>query len=279
VLRLADNLFSLAIIIVTYNSATEIGPCLESLVGHTAPFPTTITVVDNASSDGTADLVRRGWPSVQVIASRVNGGFSRANNIGIRATSGDYVLLMNPDTVAPPGAIQTLVRGLASHPDAAIAGARLLSDTGFPELSWGDPIGPWNELKRKVLSTLYHRKVRHIVRKVDKLSRQAREVAWVSGACMVIRRLDLEAVGLLDERYFMYTEDVDLCTAMAKRGRSVLYVAGAEVLHYRGRSAARNPETERLYRKSHVAYYDKHLPRWSGLLRSYLKLTGKPHAE
>ena len=276
---MADNLSSLAIIIVTYNSATEIGPCLDSLDGHTDPFPTTITVVDNASSDGTAEIVRARWPSVQVIASPTNVGFSRANNLGIRATSGDYVLLLNPDTVAPPGAIPTLVRGLAAHPDAAIAGARLLSERGFPELSWGDPIGPWNELKRKVFSMLYHRKIRRIVRRVDKLSRQAREVAWVSGACMVIRRPDLEAVGLLDERYFMYTEDVDLCVAMTKRGRTVLYVAGAEVLHHRGRSAARNPATERRYRQSQLAYYEKHLPRWAGLLRAYLKLTGKPSAD
>lgn len=272
---MADNLSSLAIIIVTYNSATEIGPCLDSLVGHTAPFPTTITVVDNASTDGTAALVRGRWPDVQVIESPTNVGFSRANNLGIRATTSDYVLLMNPDTVAPPGAIQTLVRGLAGHPEAAIAGARLLSERGFPELSWGEPIGPWNELKRKMFSILYYRKVRRVVRKVDKLSRQAREVAWVSGACMVIRRPDLEAVGLLDERYFMYTEDVDLCVAMAKRGRTVLYVAGAEVLHHRGKSAARNPETERLYRQSQLAYYEKHLPRWAGVLRAYLKLTGK----
>ncbi len=272
---MADSLFSLAIIIVTYNSADEIAPCLDSLVGHTGPFPTTITVVDNASSDGTAALVRARWPSVQVIVSPGNVGFSRANNLGIRATTSDYVLLMNPDTVAPPGAIQTLVRGLAAHPDAAVAGARLLSERGVPELSWGDAIGPWNELKRKVLSTLYHRKVRRIVRRIDRLSRQAREVAWVSGACLVIRRPDLEAVGLLDERYFMYTEDVDLCLAVAKRGRTVLYVAAAEVLHHRGRSAARNPATERMYRKSQVAYYDKHLPRWAGLLRAYLKLTGK----
>lgn len=276
---MADNLSSLAIIIVTYNSATEIGPCLDSLVGHTDPFPTTITVVDNASSDGTAEMVRQRWPSVQVISSPSNVGFSRGNNLGIRATSGDYVLLMNPDTVAPPGAIQTLVRGLAGHPEAAIAGARLLSERGFPELSWGEPIGPWNELKRKVFSALYYRKIRRIVRKVDKLSRLAREVGWVSGACMVIRRPDLEAVGLLDERYFMYTEDVDLCVAMRQRGRTVLYVAGAEVLHYRGRSAARNPETERMYRTSQVAYYEKHLPRWSGLLRAYLKITGKPYAD
>ena len=276
---MADNLSSLAIIIVTYNSADEIGPCLDSLVGHTAPFPTSITVVDNASTDRTAQMVRDRWPSVQVIESPTNVGFSRANNLGIRGTSGDYVLLMNPDTVAPPGAIQTLVRGLAAHPDAAIAGARLLSDRGFPELSWGEPIGPWNELKRKVFSILYYRKVRRIVRKVDKLSRQAREVAWVSGACMVIRRPDLEAVGLLDERYFMYTEDVDLCVAMAKRGRTVLYVAGAEVLHHRGKSAARNPETERMYRKSQLAYYEKHLPRWAGVLRAYFKLTGKTAAD
>ena len=276
---MADNRSTLAIIIVTYNSATEIGPCLDSLVGHTEPFPTTITVVDNASSDGTAGMVRARWPGVQVIESPTNAGFSRANNLGIRATGGDYVLLLNPDTVAPPGAIQTLVRGLAAHPDAAIAGARLLSEHGFPELSWGDPIGPWNELKRKVFSTLYHRKIRSIVRKVDQLSRQAREVSWVSGACMVIRRPDLEAVGLLDERFFMYTEDVDLCIAMTKRGRTVLYVAGAELLHYRGRSAARNPATERLYRRSQLAYYEKHLPHWAGLLRTYLKLTGKSLAD
>lgn len=266
---------SLAIVIVTYNSRQEIDACLESLVGHTAPFPTTITVVDNQSPDGTAAYVREKWPSVRVVDAGGNVGFSKANNIGIRTTDSEYVLLMNPDTVAPPGAIQTLVRGLAAHPEAAIAGARLLSPTGFPELSWGLPIGPWNELKQKVFSRLYHRKVRSVVRKVDKLSRQAREVAWVSGACMVIRRADLEAVGLLDERFFMYTEDVDLCVRMAAHNRRVLYVAGAEVLHHRGRSAGRNPETERRYHQSHLAYYEKHLPFWAPLLRGYLKLRGK----
>lgn len=265
----------LAIVIVTYNSMTEIDACLESLIGHTHPFPTTITVVDNQSADGTAAHVRARWPGVTVIESGGNVGFSRANNIGIRASDSEYVLLLNPDTVAPPGAIQTLVRGLASHQDAAIAGARLLNERGFPELSWGPPISPWNEVKQKYFSSLYHRKVRFIIRKVDKLSRIAREVAWVSGACMVIRRADLEAVGLLDERFFMYTEDVDLCVQMAKRGRKVLYIAGAEVMHHRGRSAARNPELERLRQQSHVAYYEKHLPSWAPLLRWYLKALGK----
>lgn len=266
---------SLAIIIVTFNSTQEIDACLQSLVGHTEPFPTTITVVDNASEDGTADHVRRKWPSVKVIDSGGNIGFAKANNLGIRATDSDYVLLMNPDTVAPPGAIQALVRGLAAHPEAAIAGSRLLNERGFPELSWGVPITPWNELRVMLFSRLYHRKIRRIVRKMDRLSRQAREVAWVSGACMVIRRPDLEAVGLIDERYFMYNEDVDLCVEMKKRGRTTLYVAGAEVLHYRGRSAPKNPALERMRQLSHVAYYEKHLPRWAPLLRVYLKATGK----
>jgi GT2 family glycosyltransferase len=266
---------SLAIIIVTFNSRHEIDACLESLIGHTAPFPTTITVVDNASSDGTAAHVRDRFPTVQVIDSGGNLGFAKANNIGIRRTTSDYVLLMNPDTVAPPGAIQTLVRGLASHPEAAIAGARLLSERGFPEMSWGKAITPWNETTQMIFSRLYLRKLRFIVRRMDRLSRQARAVDWVSGACMVIRRPDLEAVGLMDERYFMYNEDVDLCVEMKKRGRSTLYIAGAEVLHHRGKSAPKNPELERRRQQSHVAYYEKHLPAWTPLLRLYLKLTGK----
>lgn len=270
-----DNRASVAIIIVTYNSKAEIVACLGSLVGHTEPFETTITVVDNASSDGTADLVRQKFPTVQVIDAGQNRGFSKANNIGIRATKSDYVLVLNPDTVAPPGGIQTLLRGLASHQDTAIAGPRLLSERGFPELSWGDPISPWSEFKRKILSALYYRKVRRVVRKIDRLSRQSRDVAWVSGACMAIRRSDLEAVGLFDERYFMYTEDVDLCVAMRKRDRDVLYIAQAEILHYRGRSAARNPHTEEMRRKSHVAYYEKHHPRWAGLLKLYLRISGR----
>jgi N-acetylglucosaminyl-diphospho-decaprenol L-rhamnosyltransferase len=266
---------SLAIIIVTFNSIAEIDACLDSLIGHTAPFPTTITVVDNGSSDGTAAHVQHKYPSVKVINAGGNVGFARANNIGIRATTSDYVLLINPDTVAPPGAIQTLVRGLASHPEAAIAGARLLNERGFPELSWGEAITPWHETKQMIFSRLYLRKLRFVVRRMDRLSRQAREVDWVSGACMVIRRADLEQVGGLDERYFMYNEDVDLCVEMRKRGRTTLYIAAAEVLHYRGRSAPKNPELERRRQQSHVAYYEKHLRAWTPLLRAYLKLTGK----
>ena len=270
-----DNFPTLAIIIVTYNSREEIGDCLTSVLGHTEPFPTHVTVVDNQSSDDTLAFIGERWPAVQTIDAGANLGFARANNLGIAATTGEYVLLLNPDTIAPPGALPALVAGLAARDDAAIAGPRLMNERHVPELSFGPPISPWGELKQKTLLALYQRRFRRIVRYVERRSREAGERAWVSGACLLIRRTDLEAVGGFDERFFMYTEDVDLCTSVRARGRKVLFVPQAEVLHLRGRSAGRNPETERLRRLSHLAFYEKHLPGWVGLLRLYLRMTGK----
>ncbi|MDH4066462.1 MAG: glycosyltransferase family 2 protein [Acidobacteriota bacterium] len=270
-----DNLPSLAIVVVTYNSRSEIGDCLDSVVGPTASCPARIVVVDNQSSDGTAALVRARWPSVQVIEAGGNIGFARANNLGIAATDSELVLLLNPDTIVRPGAIRALVDGLVSHPDAAVAGPRLLDADNRPELSFGPPISPWGELWQKSLLALYRRQLRPVVRYIDRRTREGGDRSWVSGACLLIRRADIEAVGGLDERYFMYTEDVDLCTAVRARGRRVLFVPQAEVRHLRGRSAGRNPQTERLRRQSHLAFYEKHLPRWVGPLRLYLRLTGK----
>jgi GT2 family glycosyltransferase len=265
----------LAIVIVSYNVRQELEACLQSLVGQTAPYETAIVVVDNASSDGTPEMVRTTWPSVKLIEAGGNLGFARANNVGIRATSSEFVLLLNPDTVAPPGAIAALVRGLAVHPDAAAAGPRLVDNEGFPELSFGWAIGPMGELRQKVLGHLYSRRVRHVVRLIDRWSRQAGPREWVSGACLLLRREDLDAVGLLDERYFLYTEDVDLCVSLRKRGRAIYFVPQSEVLHLRGRSSGRNPDTERMRRLSQVAYYEKHHPHWAPVLRQYLRIAGK----
>jgi N-acetylglucosaminyl-diphospho-decaprenol L-rhamnosyltransferase len=265
----------LAIVIVSYNVRHELEACLQSLVGRTDPYPTEIVVVDNASADGTPEMVRQAWPTVKVIEAGGNVGFARANNLGIRATSGEFVLLLNPDTIVPPGAVAALVRGLAVHPEAAAAGPRLVDDEGFPELSFGWAIGPLGELRQKIIGRLYQRRLRGVVGLVDRWSRAAGPREWVSGACLLVRRADLEAVGLLDERYFMYTEDVDLCVMLRRRGRSVYYVPQAEVRHLRGRSAARNPDTERLRRMSQLAYYEKHHPAWVPLLRIYLRLSGK----
>ncbi|MGE0464329.1 MAG: glycosyltransferase family 2 protein [Vicinamibacterales bacterium] len=266
---------TLAIVVVTYNSRAEIGECLDSVVGRTAPYEAEVVVVDNQSTDGTPALVRERWPAARVIDAGGNLGFARANNLGIAATASEYVLLLNPDTIVPPGAIRALVHALEQNADAAVAGPRLVDGTGAAELSFGPAISPWGEVKQKLMMMLYHRGVGPVARHVERRSREAGDRAWVSGACLLVRRSDLEAVGGLDERFFMYTEDVDLCTSVRARGRRVLFVPAAEVTHLRGRSASRNPETERLRRQSHLAYYEKHLPRWVAPLRLYLRLTGK----
>src|SRR5512145_785577 len=109
---------SLAIVIVTYNVRDEIAACLGSLDGQTAPFHTSTIIVDNASTDGTGAHVRQQWPHVRVIDAGDNLGFARANNVGIRATTSDFVLLLNPDTIIRPGAIPLLIGELADHPEA-----------------------------------------------------------------------------------------------------------------------------------------------------------------
>ncbi|MGH9174525.1 MAG: glycosyltransferase family 2 protein, partial [Vicinamibacterales bacterium] len=229
---------------------------------------------------GTVDMVRAGWRDVRLIETDSNLGFARASNVGIRATPGDYVLLLNPDTIAREGAITALVRGLESHAEAAAAGPRLVDEHGAAELSFGRSIGPLGELRQKVVGAMYRRGLSSAVRRVERWTREAGEREWVSGACLLVRRADLEEVGLLDERYFMYTEDVDLCAELRQRGRTIRFVPEAEIVHLRGRSAVRNPQTEQLRRQSQLAYYAKHHPAWVPLLKLYLRATGKnPSAE
>jgi GT2 family glycosyltransferase len=268
---------SLSVVIVTHNSSGEIAACLASVLGRTGSFETDVIVVDNASSDETVALVRGAFPPVRVIELPDNAGFARANNLGAAAARGRFLLLLNPDTVVGDTALERLLGALAAHPEAAIAGPRLVDEGGRPELSFGPPLGPWGELKQKTLLSLYNRRMGAAVRYVERTTRTAGPRAWVSGACLLVRRADWDAVGGLDERFFMYTEDVDLCASVRARGRLVWFAPEAEVQHLRGRSAARNPETARLRRLSHMAYYDKHLPRWAGVLRTYLSVTGRGH--
>jgi hypothetical protein len=259
----------LSIIIVSYNVREDLARCLASL--HEAP-PTAsheIVVVDNASTDGSVAQARR-WPDVRIIETGANRGFAAANNLGIRASTGTHVLLLNSDTIVPPGAIDRLLETLRRHPDAAVAGPRLVDGTGRAELSFGPMITLLSELRQRRLIAGNARGKPAIVRHVDELTRRTQWPDWVSGACLLVGRADAEAVGLLDERYFMYTEDVDFCAAIRARGRRILFTPDAEVVHLRGRSAATAPEeTRAAYRRSHLAFYEKHHPWLAPLVRLY----------
>ncbi len=263
----------LSIVIVTYNSLRQVDACLASLSAHPPSLDHETLIVDNASTDGTAMMVRQRWPHVRVVDEGVNLGFAGASNVGIRRTSGELVLLLNPDTTSPAGALDALVASLDARPDAAVAGPRLVDARGRAELSFGSMIGPLAELRQKLLVTGNDRGAPFVGAYVNRLTTRARVVDWVSGACLLVRRADAEAVGLLDERYFMYAEDVDFCAAIRARGRRVLFTPEAEIVHLRGRSVASMPRAvEVAYRRSQLAFYAKHHPRWAPLLRAYLKL-------
>src|SRR5262249_51747241 len=150
-----------------------------------------VVVVDNASTDGSADAARRA--GARTIDAGSNVGFSRANNIGIRATTGAYVLLLNSDTIVPRGAIDALLAELDADPAIALGGPRLVDGAGRAELSFGRMISPLNEWRQK----------RRARGDVETLTRVRQFPDWVSGACLLVRRVDADAAGLLDERFFL----------------------------------------------------------------------------
>ena len=263
----------LTIVIVSYNAREDLDACLESLTAAPPHTPHQVVVVDNASNDDSAAHVRRRWPQVRLMALSQNVGFARANNQAIRDTAGELVLLLNSDTVLPAGAVDELVDALSATPAAAVAGPRLIDSEGFPEVSFGPMVGPLAEAGQKKRGrAIEARDSAALAAFAQQLSvRQFPD--WVSGACLLVRRADAEAVGLLDERYFMYLEDVDFCAAVRARGRSILFAPDISVIHHRGRSrrTARSA-TDLAYRRSHLAFYGKHHPLWAPLLHLYLWL-------
>ena len=260
----------LSIIIVTFNSRADIDACLRSLT-EGIRIDREIVVVDNASSDGTAAHIRERWPGVRLIELGANLGFARATNTAIRQTFGDLVLLLNPDSSVPAGAIDRLVAALEADPQAAVVGPRIIDERGHAEVSFGRMISPLADVWQKTLVVGSARRWPIIRALVERTTRRTQYVDWVTGACLLTYRADLEAVGLLDERFFLYTEDVDLCASMRARGRRVRFIADVEVRHQRGASAA-PLSRQAAYRRSYLAFYEKHHPAWAPVLRVYLRL-------
>lgn len=255
-----------SIVIVSYNAREHLVDCLESLRAHPPAATHEIIVVDNASADGSAAAASV-FPGVRIIRSEKNAGFSAANNIGIRASTGENLLLLNNDTIVPAGAVDRLLARLRREPDVAVIGPRLVDGAGRAELSFGPMITPLNEWRQGRLIRGLANNEPPVVEQVEAMTRREQRPDWVTGACLLVRRIDAEAVGLLDERFFMYTEDVDFCASIRARGRHVLFTPDVEVVHLRGRSAATAfSATRKAYEKSHLRFYMKHQPIYVPLL-------------
>lgn len=265
----------LAIIIVSYNTRTELAACLQSLFDHPPACSTTTVVVDNGSTDGSVELVRARWPNVQLLPFDQNVGYGAANNRAVEATESELILFLNSDTVVPAGAVDRLMACLRDAPDVAVVGPRLVDAAGHPELSFGSMITPWNEAWQKAKGWVLTRGVPVLGPLVARTLSRPSEPDWVSGACLLVRRADAHAAGLFDERFFLYVEDVDFCASIRRLGRRVLFAPSVQVIHHGGRSGASQvSRTRALYRRSQLAFYQKHHPGWVPLLRLYLAAKG-----
>jgi GT2 family glycosyltransferase len=261
---------ALAIIIVSHNTKSDLENCLQSLHAHPPHVSHEIVVVDNASRDGSVDAVRSRWPEVHVIALNSNVGFASANNEGMRRTESELVLLLNSDTIVPEGAIDRLIAALRELSGASVVGPRIVDANGHVELSFGRMITPLAEVRQKLLVR------RASPQRLVAMTSETRRVDWVTAACMLVRRRDAEAAGMLDERYFMYCEDVDFCAAVRANGGKVYFTPLAQIVHLRGRSWRVSPAaTAESYRRSQLAFYRKHHPAWAPILKLYLGLRGK----
>jgi GT2 family glycosyltransferase len=267
---------TVSIVIVSFNARADLERCLSSLLAAPPAVPHEVVVVDNGSIDGAPELVAARFPSARLLRPGRNLGFAAANNLGLRSTTGRLVLLLNPDTVVPPGAIDRLVARLDERPDAAAIGPRLVDARGTVELSWGRLPGPFAEGWQKLVGWLHAAAVPPVPTFVRAQARRERAVDWASGACLLVRREAAEAAGLFDERYFLYWEDADFCASLRRLGHVVLFSPVADVTHARGRSGTgRGAAVRAHYRRGQLAFYAKHHPSWVGVLRLFLRLTGR----
>lgn len=255
----------LSVIVVSHNSRDCLSDCLSSLERERAGREWDILVVDNASDDGSADMVAGSFPNVRLVRNTRNTGFAAANNLGIQKSRGRHVLFLNPDTRVLPGALDVLVRAMEARPDIGAAGPALLAGPRSFQVSFGGRVHFFKELVQKtVLNAVW--KVRL------KSTRRPRSVAWASGACLIVRREALEKSGGFDEGFFLYFEDIDLCYRIRQANYKVLFFPPARVFHSGGASASAVPLRSRLeYRRSQLRFYGRHASRLSQrLLRAYL---------
>jgi GT2 family glycosyltransferase len=254
----------LSVVIVNWNTAGLLRECLASVLAASSDYSPQVIVVDNASTDGSAEMMTREFSTVRLIESHKNVGFACANNLGIAASDGRYVLLLNSDTVVKPGALTSL-----GDAEAGAVGPRLLQSNGEPQaFAFGhDPTLPY--LLRRGISRLMLKRALH-----DWRTTQIQEVDWVSGACLLTRRKTIDQVGLLDENFFMYFEDNDWCLQIRQAGWKVYYNPQVEIMHMGGQSLKQNPAARRAYYRSLDYFYAKH---YSPLARLALRVSWLPY--
>lgn len=250
----------LDVVIVTYTRPEMVRNCLVSLLAAADEVEgMRVQVVDNNSPDGTADVVRRDFPEVELRRQSSNSGFAVANNVALRGVTAEYVLVLNPDTVLPSGTLAHLIAVLTDDPDIGVVGCRLVTEDGTFDHASKRFVPSLTDAARYFLSKRLGF-VSSRYRAPDLDQRQAGDVDAVNGAFMLIRRSAMDLVGLLDERYWMYGEDLDWCTRFQAAGFRVRYDGTVSAVHLKGGSSgkARSLRLNWHFHRSMAIYYRTH---------------------
>lgn len=245
---------NVTVVIVSYNVAALLDACLDSIKKGTG-LSYEIIVVDNNSKDSSVEMVKKKHPDVVLINNETNAGFAKANNQAFRGAKGRYIFMLNPDTIVLENAIDKLVQFMDTHPAAGACGPKNLNPDGSLQYNCCHFPDIWIRLA-------WHFHLRRLFPRNRLFGRErmtywdygdTRQVDWIAGCSLMIRSEALEQVGLLDENYFMYTEETDLCFQMKKAGWSTLYYPDSAIIHYGGQSSlAQNKE--KVYSKSIIKH-------------------------
>jgi GT2 family glycosyltransferase len=254
----------LSIVIICWNDLAVLENCLASIYRDSSALSFEVIVSDNGSTDGSVAFIRRVHPDVRVVENGTNLGFARGNNAGIAVATGEYVLILNPDTIVHGRALETLVAFADEHQDGGAFGCRVLN----PDRSFQNPARPLPTLRGWLISAAYARWLGLFTAAFDSDlyyrwdGRTARAVGFQSGCAIMLRRSLLQTLGGFDDRFFYHFEEADLCCRVWKSGAKVLYFPGAEITHLGGQSVGRFPIRFALetYR-SRYRYFYKHFGR------------------
>lgn len=267
----------LSVLIVTYQSAHEIAACLESIPRQLRERPVEIIVADNHSSDDTLEVIASAFSGVRLLPLQENAGFSKANNLALAAARGEIILYLNPDTIVNATALEACLDRLENEPRIGIISPRLVMEDGVLDLACRRSIPTiWDGFTRASgLARIFPHWRLFAGYNLTYLPEDGTyDVGAVNGAFMMIRREILERIGALDEQFFMYAEDLDLCYRCQQAGFAVVYDGRTSIIHFKGRSSSKN---HRVLSKQVFAataqFYEKHFnPGKSTLVRLTYRL-------
>jgi len=270
-------LIDLSIIIVNWNVKELLRACIHSIPQAISGHSHEIIVIDSASTDGSADMVRTEFPTITLVASTKNLGYAKGNNLGTMLANGRYLLLLNPDTILKPAALTTMIKYLDEYPTVGAVG---------PQLLWSDGSIQSSRRRLPTLGTLFwestllgqwfpHNRWTQQYHLTNVSPHNTQAVEWVVGAAILIRQETWQQVGFIDQNFFMYFEETDWCHRCLAQGWQIHYLPQAQIIHYEGKSSEQVVAARTIrFQRSKLYYTRKYFGSgWALILHLFLWLT------